>query len=298
MMEIPYPVLLAGIFVLGGLSGGLSNVTSGGAGVFTIYFMTNYAGLAIQDSTGTVLAASTVIVLIGAFSFYRMKQVNMRLAITVGLSGVAGAFLVARWASTIGGSSLEQAFGGFTLALACYTSYIFINEWRKQKAQNTLAPDVTSVITNTNRRGIGSKTLLPQYDIQSPGISSGWSGTSAAALTVQIAIGLLVGVATGIFGVGLASLSILLFILLFKLDVRVALGTSLLASFCRYAGGSIGYLTASQFDLLMFGILVFGGGIGSIVGSKMMIGNRNRSRDIYVKLLQVALLIFISYEFL
>jgi len=88
-----FPALV--VLALGVLTGGLSNVTSGGAGVFTIYFLTAYVGLAIQDSTGTVLAASTIIVLIGAISFYRKGGVDVQLALTVGVSGVVGAFAAA-----------------------------------------------------------------------------------------------------------------------------------------------------------------------------------------------------------
>jgi uncharacterized membrane protein YfcA len=302
MLVIPFALVVCGVFILGVISGGLSNVTSGGAGVFTIYILTNYAGLAIQRSTGTVLAASTLIVLVGAITFYRKRQVHMPLALTVGLSGVVSAFLVARWATTIAGSSIEEAFGGFTFALSFYTAYQFYREWKRK--DNARAFEKSGYVLDTTfpqRSGVSERINVKNPNFGIPRVSSDghfFIGSSPLALVLQIATGVFVGIATGLFGVGLASLSIVLFLLLFKLDTSMALGTSLLASFFRYAGGSIGYLTASQIDPFMFSVLVVGGGLGSILGARIVLGKSKGSKDIYVKLLIVGLLLFISYEFL
>jgi len=273
------------LFALGFLTGGLSNVTSGGAGIFTIYYLTNYEGLVIQDSTGTVLAASALMVLVGAIAFYRKKQVNTQLAITVGVSGVLSAFLAARWASTLQSSSLEEAFGAFTLVLAFYTALKFTNDWRNEKRK---APTADSAIASGNIARPSSAGLSQP---------SRWAGRTPAALAVQIAKGLLIGAATGLFGVGLASLSVVLFFLLFKLDTKVILGTSLFASFFRYLGGAAGYLTTGEIDPLFFLILVVGGGLGSFIGARILLGGGRGSKDIYVKIIVVGILVFISYEF-
>jgi uncharacterized membrane protein YfcA len=279
------------VFVLGVVTGGFSNVTSGGAGIFTIYFLTNYEGMAIQESTGTVLAASTVIVLVGAISFYRKKQVNTQLAITVGLSGVVGAFLAARWASSIQSSTLEEAFGGFTLVLACYTAFRFTSEWRKRRGIKAIGSSQAAQMP-------AGTTALPAQDGGQTVLASRWAGRTPLALLVQVLKGILIGVATGLFGVGLASLSIVLFMLLFKLDMKVILGTSLFASFFRYLGGSVGYLTTGQIDPFFFAILVVGGGIGSFAGAKIVLGKGRGSKEIYIRIIVIGMLIFISYEFL
>lgn len=280
------------VFILGVVTGGFSNVTSGGAGIFTIYFLTNYAGMVIQESTGTVLAASTVIVLIGAVSFYRRGQVDSQLAVTVGLSGVVGAFLAARWASSIQSSTLEEAFGAFTLVLACYTAYRFTSEWRTKRAKQ-LTLESSATVPGVVRAG----GLEPTGEIPSS-VRSRWARRDPLALTVQILKGVLIGVATGLFGVGLASLSIVLFMLLFKLDLKMILGTSLFASFFRYLGGSFGYLSTGQINPSYFVILVVGGGIGSYAGAKIVLGKGRGSKEIYIKIIIIGMLLFISYEFL
>ena len=266
-------------------------MTSGGAGIFTIYFLTNYVGMVIQESTGTVLAASTIIVLIGAISFYRRGQVDTQLAITVGLSGVVGAFLAARWASSIQSTTLEEAFGGFTLVLACYTTYRFTSEWRRRNRSLAVGPSLGAP------NAVGAAALPSQGDAQTM-VRSRWARRDPLALTVQILKGVLIGVATGLFGVGLASLSIVLFMLLFKLDLKVILGTSLFASFFRYLGGSVGYLSTGQVDPFYFAILVVGGGIGSFVGARIVLGKGRGSKESYIRIIIIGMLLFISYEFL
>lgn len=255
--------------------------------MLTIFFLTNYLGLVIQESTGTVLAASAVMVLLGALSFYRKGQVNTQLALTVGLSGVASAFLAARWASTIESTTLEEAFGGFTLILALYIGYRFVSEWQSKKGK---VPDWLK-----NLDSVTPGTVQAEQAEQAP---SRWSGSSPAALGVQIGKGALIGAATGLFGVGLASVSVVLFFLLFKLETNVILGTSLFASFFRYLGGSVGYLSTGQINPFYFLILVAGGGLGSIVGARFLLRGESGSRDPIVKLVIVAIMVFISYEFL
>ncbi len=287
MFVIPYFLIILAIFVLGVLTGGLSNVTSGGAGVLTIYVLVNFASLGLQSSTGTVLAASAVFVLIGVITFFRRGQVDMQLGLTVGLSGVAGAFLAARWASTIDSASLEHVFGAFTLALAFFTSYLFISDWqKKKKAVNKNQPEAKISQSGEAKLPISQLQVQPQV--------SRFSGTTPLALSVQIVKGVLIGIATGLFGVGLASLSVVLFLLLFKLDTKMVLGTSLFASFFRYAGELLGYLSTGQIDPFYFLILVVGGAIGSVIGARMVLGTGVASKDILIKMVQVVILLFIS----
>jgi uncharacterized protein len=300
LLDIPYPLIVAGIFLLGIITGGLSNVTSGGAGIFTIFVLTNVAGISIQRANGTVLAASTIIVLVGVISFYRRGQVNTQLAITVGISGVVGAFFAARWASSIQSGMLERIFGAFTLALAFYTGYMFLSKWRKSNKKRKQVIEADSQNggggLNSNASAISSSSGM----VQPVQAVTRFSGLDPISLSIQIAKGVLIGVATGLFGVGLASLSVVLFMVLFRLDTKLILGTSLLASFFRYFGGSVGYISAGQIDPFFFLIMVVGGGIGSVIGARIVLGKafQSGSRDIYIQMLQVGILLFVSYEFL
>ena len=81
----------------------------------------------------------------------------------------------------------------------------------------------------------------------------------------------------------------------FKLRANLMLGTSLMASFFRYAGGSLGYMTTGLIDPTIFIILAVGGVIGSLVGARLVI---NRTKDVHVQAFVVMLLLFVSVEFL
>jgi uncharacterized protein len=300
-------LLLVVLFILGIGTGGLSNVTSGGAGVLTIYFLVTFLSLSIQTSTGTVLAASTIITGIGTVSFYKKKQIDMKLGITVGLSGVVGAYIGGLYASSVENVSFEHVFGAFCLVLAVYTSYMFYSEWRKKKKESATVyatvpessvPDLAKSGNSVSASQASSVPTSPMAGPPAPMARGRLSGTDPLSLSVQIAKGVLIGLATGLFGVALASLSIVLFILLFKLDTKMVLGTSLFASVFRYAGGTASYLVTGHIQAYYFLILAVGGAIGSVIGARMLLGGGTFSKDIYVKLIVVAILLFIGYSFL
>ena len=297
-----YAFLLAGVFVLGAAGGGLSNLTSGGAGAVTIYLLTKFLGLQIQESTGTVLAASAVIVFLGAISFYKKKQVESRLALTVGLSGLAGAFLSAVWVSSLSladSAMLERAFGAFTLALTTYFAYSLLSS---RRSQSKSAFEDLSGSTVGLRGGVSSTQGLR---LAAPSLGwtaregNRWAGSDPTATGVQIAKGLMIGVATGLFGMGLASLSVIAFMVLFGMNTKVALGTGLLASVFRYSGGAVGYVISNRVDPLLFTVLVAGGAIGSVLGSRFILRDIEvKKGDSWIKILQVGLLVFVGCSFL
>jgi uncharacterized protein len=293
------------LFILGIATGGLSNVTSGGAGVLTIYFLTAFLGLTVQTSTGTVLAASTVITAIGTISFYQKKQIDMKLGLVVGISGVFGAYIGGLLAASVQNVSFEHVFGIFCFALAAYTTFMFVSEWRRKKKESaTVYATVPESSVPSSGVSSSSSTMsqgtnqVPSDSNPTPVQRGRLAGTDPLSLSVQISKGVLIGLATGLFGVALASMSIVLFILLFKLDTKMILGTSLFASVLRYAGGTASYLVTGYFSLNYFLVMAIAGAIGSVIGARMLLGGGKLSKDIYVKLVVIAILLFIGYSFL
>jgi len=124
---------------------------------------------------------------------------------------------------------------------------------------------------------------------------SRWRKRDPIALIVQVGVGALIGLVTGLFGVGGGGLSMAVLLFAFKLRAKLMLGTSLMASSFRYAGGSLGYLTTGLIDPTVFLVLALGGGIGSLLGARVVI---TRTKDAYVQVIVVLLLIFVSLEFL
>ena len=282
MTDLFNSLVLVALFLLGLIAGGVSNVTSGGAGAFTILVLDKYySGLTIQQSIATVLAASTVMVLVGAFAFYRRKEVDGQLSLTIGLSGVIGAFIAARFASTVQSVLLGRAFGVFTLFLALYASLEFIRVYRKKRSMKLISASANG--------GAATTSQMPAE------VYSRWRGRDVKALAVQVSLGIVIGFATGLFGSG-GGLTIGVLLIVFKLRTRLLLGTSLTSALFRYAGATVGYVTTSSIDPTIFLILAVGGAIGSVVGARVVMSRR--TKDSYIQIVIVGLFLFISYEFL
>jgi len=275
MTELVSLIFYLAIIILGLATGAVSNVTSGGAGVFTIFVLSRFGTLSIQDSVGTVLASSTIFVLVGAITFYRKRLVDVQLSLTLGLAGVAGAFFAARLASTIQSTLVERSLGAFTLLVAGYSIYRI---FQLRGAPGSSVPN--------GEKGLADPKII---------VSSRWSGRNPSSVLAQIGIGTMIGLATGLFGVGGGGLTMAVLLFAFKLKAKLMLGTSLMASFFRYAGGSLGYLTTGNIDPTVFLDLAITGGIGSLVGARMVF---RQAKDSYIQMVVVLLLLFVGIEFL
>jgi uncharacterized membrane protein YfcA len=261
------------VLLIGLVTGGLSNVTSGGAGLVTVFVLSNYGGLATQGAVGTVVCSSVVFVGIGAAEFYRRDFVDRRLSVTVGLSGVVGAIASAEVALEVQSALLKEALGLFTLFLAAYGGYDLIRRRRRR----------------TNQQ---SADTFPSVEM------SRWRGLDAGALFVQILFGLATGVATGLFGVGGGALTLAAFLYLFNLPIETVLGTSLFVSLLRYGAAALPYFAAGYVNLTFFAALAASGAVGAVIGARIITGRRNATNDFWIRLLIVALFLFIGVEFL
>jgi uncharacterized membrane protein YfcA len=221
-------------------------------------------------------------VFVGAVMFYWRKEVDGQLSITLGLAGVVGAFLAARFASTIQSILLERAFGIFTVFLAVYASAEFVQSYRRKRAVKFSTLSING-------------STVSSIDSEPDGYSR-WRGRDAGSLAIQLSLGIAIGFITGLFGVGGGGLTMALLLYLFKLKPKVMLGTSLMASLFRYAGATVGYATTSSIDPLLFSVLAIGGAIGSIVGARVVMSKR--TKDSYIQIILILLFVFISYEFL
>jgi uncharacterized membrane protein YfcA len=263
------------VLAIGFVTGGLSNITSGGAGLVTVFVLSKYAGVTPQESIGTVVAASVVFVSMGAAEFYRKDAVDRQLAITVGISGVVGAYASAVVALAIKGDTLKSALGIFTLFLAAYGAYDLLR--RRRKGEDKSASEE-----------------FPSVDFIE--WSGRWRGWRPGAVAVQVLFGFATGVATGLFGVGGGAITLAAFLFLFSLPVRIVLGTSLVVSALRYAAASYPYVSSGSVSLIFFVVLAVSGAAGSIAGARILTGRK--TNDTYLRLLLLALFLFIGVEFL
>lgn len=102
----------------------------------------------------------------------------------------------------------------------------------------------------------------------SPPASS--TATSSVPPWRVLLVGVLAGLASGLFGVGGGVVIVPGLVLLAGLDQRLSHGTSLTAIVPIAAAGAIGYGTAGQVDLLVAGLVVVGAMVGTPVGVALL----------------------------
>ena len=68
--------------------------------------------------------------------------------------------------------------------------------------------------------------------------------------------------------------------------------------FTRCIVGSVGYLTDGLISPGYLLVTVVGGALGSTVGARHVLKEDGGSLDIYVKLIVIGIMIFVSYDFL
>ncbi len=94
--------------------------------------------------------------------------------------------------------------------------------------------------------------------------------TARPNVFVLLAIGLVGGILSGMFGVGGGIVLVPLLIAFARLDQRSAAATSLLAILPSAIAGSITYLAHGEVDLLAAGVIAVGAIGGSLIGTRLL----------------------------
>jgi uncharacterized membrane protein YfcA len=188
--------------VLAALIGLMLGVMGGGGSILTVPVLVYVLGFDPKDA----IAASLVVVgatsLFGAVGHWRAGNVNLRVAGIFGVVAMAGTYLGARLAVYMSGATQLTLFAGVML-LAAY----FMFRPKKVEAGDAGAD-------------------VPVRDMP---------------LGLIVAEGIAVGVLTGLVGVGGGFLIVPALVLLGKVPMKQAVGTSLLVIAMKSAAGFAGY---------------------------------------------------------
>ena len=113
------------MLAMGGLIGFIG---AGGAGV-VIAVLTLVFNIPIHTAVGTSLAAMIFTTLSGAFSHFREGNMNIKIGLTVGLSGACGAFIGSKISTLLPGSELKFFTASMLIASAIlvYTRLTYPN---------------------------------------------------------------------------------------------------------------------------------------------------------------------------
>ena len=207
------PRIDAAIGAIGGIAGGLLGV---GGGFVMVPLQVIWAGRSQHRATGTSLAAILPIAVVAAATYYfggRSPQTDLTVAFFLSVGGVVGAFTGSLAARRISDRALSMIFAILLVVVGLKELYDALNGAAPQLTVTTIQP------------------LSP------------WN---YAEITVG---GVVVGIASGITGVGGGTLIVPLLSLGFGIGQRVAQGTSLVAILPTSAIGALTHRRSGDVNL-------------------------------------------------
>jgi hypothetical protein len=182
---------------------GLSlGLLGGGGSILTVPILVYVLGFGAKESIAMSLGVVGTVSLFGSLSHWRAGNVNLRMALLFGLFAMAGAFAGAKLAAFVSGAVQLTIFAGVMLAAA----------------------------VSMFRRG-GSATTEAEGE-----------APRSLPLLATAAVGVGVGVLTGLVGVGGGFLIVPALVLLARVPMKQAVGTSLLVIAMNSASALTGYL--------------------------------------------------------
>lgn len=219
------------MLVMGGLIG---FVGAGGAGV-VIAVLTLVFNIPIHTAVGTSLAAMIFTTLSGAFSHFREGNLNVKIGLTVGLSGACGAFIGSKISTLLPGSELRFFTASMLIASAIlvYTRLSYPN--------------------------------LPLFHLKD-GQKADLAGSRFWLLAGLTGVGN--GLLSGTFGFGAAQFIQLSLLIFFAMPLYHSVGTTMLIILPIAAFGGLGYLLSGYLDFMLFIQVLLGLMIGAYVGAK------------------------------
>ncbi|MDO5025999.1 MAG: sulfite exporter TauE/SafE family protein [Trueperella sp.] len=233
-------------------------VLGAGGGILAVPVLIYLLGQAPHNAT----ASSLVIVLLSAItaliSHARAHNVQWKAGFTFGIFAISGAFAGARIAPRISENLLVTLFAALLLLVSALMGY---RGWKIRRQENS--PRKFSVDYHPETEpdpALATPDTTPPHDVNLTSIS---------------AAGLLVGVLSGIFGVGGGFAVVPLLIFIFGFTIRQATGTSLLVMMLTAAAGLVGRIdTPVTIDWPIVLLFAAGSALGGLLGEP--IGRRFR----------------------
>lgn len=265
MPDYPLALLLLGV-----AAGILSGMFGIGGGVVIVPALTLLFLFGQKEATGTSLAVLLFPVsFFAVLAYYRKKMLNIRIAALIAAGLVIGAVGGAQIALSIPDTALKQLYGVFLI----YIGWRFAEPrkvWAERTAKNT-------------ENAKGNKTENPT----SQELDGIWY--------VMLGVGLIAGVASGLFGIGGGLVIVPILVGLLHYDQKRAVGTSLAALLPPVGlGGVLSYYDAGKIDIPTAGLIAIGLIFGAFAGAKIALGLPSST----IKRMYGVFLIVISFKFI
>jgi len=237
-------------FLLGVVIGSVLGLTGAGGSVFAVPLLILILKLPIVDAIGVAMGAVAVSALYGSIRNFRGKSILWVQATLLGFSGVICA-PVGRWL----GAQIDESMLliGFSILAFIIALRMF---WQTKTSPEASAITRSSNLTQANQS--------PPICRMSPTGQFQWGLRCVGGL---LASGSMVGLLTGLFGVGGGFLIVPLLIYLNQVSFQQAIATSLVIIAAVSSSGFASYLfSATKLDYSLLSIIAAGGVFGMLLG--------------------------------
>ena len=224
---------IAGI-LLAALMGISLGLLGGGGSILAVPILTYGVGFGAKEAIASSLAVVGLTSLFAAVGHWKSGHVNLRVALSFGTVAMAGTFLGARLAVFFSGAA-QLALFAVVMIVAAYFMF--------QENGSNPAEDESDVTASSKKR------------------------MSYGLIVVE---GLAVGVLTGLVGVGGGFLIVPALVVLGKVPMKEAVGTSLLVIAMKSAAGFAGYLGQVEVRWSYLALFTAVATVGSLGGTYLV----------------------------
>jgi len=237
--------------IIGVVIGLVLGLTGAGGSIFAVPLLILLVSLPVNEAVGIALGAVAISALYGTINNWRYKSIlwvpAMILGVCGALSAPVGKMLGAQLSPTI----LLVGFNVLAILVA-------LSMWRQSIKHPELVRVVRSGKTSTDN------FVVPVCRMSKPGLFK-WHPRCIGSLVIG---GLVVGLLTGLFGVGGGFLIVPLILFLTQVSMQQAVGTSLLIITVVSGAGFFSYaMTSSNLDVQLLIWLAAGGLLGMFMGN-------------------------------
>jgi len=275
------------LFFIGIISGIFTGFFGVGGGFFLTPVL-NILGLPIITAIGTVFFALVGNSLLGAAQHLKQRHVTLRLGIFLGVFSIAGVEIGKRIVLHLDKHNLAET----SIRIAYIVILILIAlsmlkdcfSQRKQKTQQSTENDNVAKKKCAWPIQLVSKITLP------PKIYLPYSELGYVSFWVLIAAGFLIGIFSGILGVGGGFISLPFLIYILGAPTIVAVGTSLIIVFFTSCYGAFTYTLTGHVDWTTALVIL----VGSFLGIHLGVAATKTAAETRIKLLFALLLLCVA----
>jgi len=237
---------LAGIFV--GIESGLLGMGGGSILVPVLLFVFR---LPIKEAIGTSLCIIVLTAFSGIIVHWKEKQVNLKLAIVMALTGVIGAQLGSYLNKIIPDNIIKFIFT-IVVIIFGFKMWIGTNNGGKE----TFATNTSNIRFNKSLASI---------------------------------LGLIAGTASGLLGIGGALIMVPIMHIFLRIPMKICVGTSLFVVFFNSLSGAFGYISRGDTNLKLAILIAVGSVVAAPFGAKLSVKiSREKLRKIFAVVLVLA----------